>query len=28
VPLALFIITGVIFYFAGTKVREDKAVVG
>lgn len=26
VPLAIFIITGVIFYFAGTKVREDKAV--
>jgi hypothetical protein len=28
VPLAIFIITGVIFYFAGTKVREEKAVVG
>jgi len=28
VPLAFFILTGVIFYFAGTKVREEKAVVG
>ena len=27
IPLAIFIITGVIFYFAGSKVREDKAVV-
>jgi len=28
VPLAIFIVTGVIFYFAGTKVREEKAVGG